>query len=71
MIGEFLTLVVFLLVSVSDSDSDSGQGSPASSSDPDLDLLSIGLSYSCISSSLGLRYGCPVVLSWCSLHHCP
>ena len=69
MIGEFLTLVMSSLVSVSDSDS--GRGSPAFSSDPDLDSLSIGPSCSWMSSLLGLRYGCPVVLLWCSLHHCP
>ena len=71
VIGEFLTLAVSLLVLVSDSDSDSGRGSPASSSDPDLDSLSIGPLCSWMSSLLGLRYGCPVVLSWCSSHHCP
>ena len=63
MIGEFLTLAVSSLVWVSDSDSDSGQGSPASSSDPDSDSLLIGPSYLWMSSLLGLRYGCPVVLS--------
>ena len=71
MIGEFLTLAVSLLVSVSDSNSDSGRGSPASSSDPNSDLLWIGLLCSCMSSLLGPRYGCPVILSWCSLHHSP
>ena len=71
MIGEFLTLAVSSLVSESDSDSDSGRGSPTSLSDPDLDSLSIGLLCLWMSFLLGLRYGCPVVLSWCNLHHCP
>ena len=71
MIGEFLTLAVSSLVSVSDCDYDSGRGSPASLSDPDSDLLLIGLLYSCMSSLLGPRYGCPVDLLWCNSHHCP
>ena len=66
MIGEFLTLAVSLLVSVSDSDSDSGRGSPASLSNPDYDSLSIGPSCLCMSFLLGLRYGCPIDLSWCN-----